>query len=150
MSRTATVVHSRRTRAANANPIPRDPPVTTATLPFMEPHLPGPSCPNASGENSLTLTFSDGYTTVVPMRRTRYPLAILFAAAFLIVSCSQKLAKQPGLTDSGLFSRGQQQLAKKKYDSAIEHFQILLERFPTSPLAPRAQIALGAARLEEK
>jgi len=97
------------------------------------------------------LTFSDGYTTVVPMRRTRSLLAILFAAAFLIVvSCSEKLAKQPGLTDSVLFSRGQQQLAKKKYDSAIEHFQILLERFPTSPLAPRAQLALADARMENK
>lgn len=84
------------------------------------------------------------------MRRTRYPLAILFAAAFLIVSCSPKLAKQPGLTDSVLFSRGQEQRAKKKYDSAIEHFQVLLERFPTSPLAPRAQLALADARMENK
>ena len=96
------------------------------------------------------MTFSDGYTTVVPMRRTRYLLAILFAAAFLIVSCSEKLAKQPELTDSVLFSRGQQQLAKKKYGSAIEHFQVLLERFPTSPLAPRAQLALADARMENK
>src|SRR3972149_7562285 len=122
MSRTATCIPSRRNRAATANPIPRDPPVTTATLPFMEPHLPDPSLSNASRGNSLTLTFSDGYTTVVPMRRTRSLLALLFAAAFLIVSCSAKLAKQPGLSDSALFSRGQQQLAQKKYGSAIEHF----------------------------
>jgi outer membrane protein assembly factor BamD len=84
------------------------------------------------------------------MRRTRSLLAILFAAAFLIVSCSEKLSKQQGLTDSALFSRGQQQLAKKKYGSAIEHFQILLERFPNSPLAPRAQLALADARMENK
>src|SRR4030066_864501 len=150
MSRTATWRPPRRNRAATANPIPRAPPVTTAPLPFMEPPLPDPSLSNASRGNSLTLTFSDGYTTVVPMRRTRSLLAILFAAAFLIVSCSEKLAKQPGITDSVLFSRGQQQLGKKKDGSAIEHFQVLLERFPTSPLAPRAQLALADARMENK
>jgi len=89
------------------------------------------------------LTFPDGYTTVVPMRRTRHLLAILMAAAFLIPSCSGKLSKQTGLTDSNLFSRGQQKLAKKSYSSAIEHFQVLLERFPTSPLAPKTQLAGG-------
>ncbi|HJX14303.1 MAG TPA: outer membrane protein assembly factor BamD, partial [Candidatus Deferrimicrobiaceae bacterium] len=95
------------------------------------------------------MTFPDGYTTVVPMRRTRHLLAILMAAAFLIIpSCSGKLFKQTGLTDSDLFSRGQQNLAKKSYSSAIEHFQILLERFPTSPLAPKSQLALADARME--
>lgn len=84
------------------------------------------------------------------MRRTLHFLAILTAAAFVFLSCSAKLANQTGLTASDLFSRGQQKLAKKKYDSAIEHFQVLLERFPTSPLAPRAQLALADAYMENK
>jgi outer membrane protein assembly factor BamD (BamD/ComL family) len=101
--------------------------------------------PPASEENSLTLTFPDGYTTVVPMRRTRYSLVLLTAAAFLVVSCSEKLAQQPGLSDTALFTRGQQYLAKEKYEKAIEHFKVLLERFPNSPLAPKAQLALADA-----
>ncbi len=82
------------------------------------------------------------------MRRTRHLLAIPMAAAFLVVSCSGKLADQKGLTDSDLFSRGQQLLSKKKYDGAIEHFQLLLERFPNSPLAPQAQLSLADAYME--
>ncbi len=84
------------------------------------------------------------------MRRTFHFFAILVAAAFLVLSCSTKLSKQTGLTDSYLYSRGQQELAKKKYSKAIEHFQVLLERFPTSPLAPRAQLALADAHMENK
>jgi outer membrane assembly lipoprotein YfiO len=79
------------------------------------------------------------------MRRTRYSLVLLTAAAFLVVSCSEKLAQQPGLSDTALFTRGQQYLAKEKYEKAIEHFKVLLERFPNSPLAPKAQLALADA-----
>ena len=84
------------------------------------------------------------------MRRMLHFLAILTAAASVLLSCSGKLANQTGLTESDLFSRGQQQFAKKRYDSAIEHFQLLLERFPTSPLAPRAQLALADAHMENE
>ena len=100
--------------------------------------------------NSLTLTFPDGYTTVIPMRRTRTFLAILLAAAFLVPSCSEKVAKQKGLTDSDLFSRGQQKMQKKRLGPAIEHFQVLLERYPNSPLAPRAQLALADAYMGKR
>jgi len=41
-------------------------------------------------------------------------------------------------------------LAKKKYDGAIEHFQVLLERFPNSPLAPQAQLSLADAYMKNK
>ncbi len=105
--------------------------------------------PPVSREHSLTLTFPDGYTTVVPMRRTRYSLVFLTAAAFLVVSCSTKLAEQPGLTDTGLFTNGQQYLAKKKYSDAAEHYKVLLEKFPNSPLAPKAQLALADAYMED-
>ena len=84
------------------------------------------------------------------MRRTLHFLVILTAAASIFLSCSEKLAKQTGLTDSDLLSRGQQRMANKRYGSAIEHFQVLLERFPTSPLAPRAQLALADAHMENK
>ncbi len=84
------------------------------------------------------------------MRRTRHSLALLLAAAFLVVSCSEKLAKQPGLTDTLLFSRGQQYLAKRKYDDAIEHYRVLLEKFPNSPLAPKAQLDLADAYMGNK
>jgi outer membrane protein assembly factor BamD len=79
------------------------------------------------------------------MRRTRNSLVFLMAAAFLVVSCSTKLAEQPGLTDTGLFTNGQQYLAKEKYDDAIEYYKVLLEKFPNSPLAPKAQLALADA-----
>ncbi len=84
------------------------------------------------------------------MRRTRNLLAILMAAAFLVTACSEKVAKQKGLTDSDLFSRAQQKMAKKRSGSAIEYYQALLERYPNSPLAPRAQLALADAHMRNK
>ncbi len=83
------------------------------------------------------------------MRRTRHSLVFLTAAAFLVVSCSTKLSEQPGLTDTGLFTNGQQYLAKKKYSDAAEHYKVLLEKFPNSPLAPKAQLALADAYMED-
>ncbi len=82
------------------------------------------------------------------MRRIRHFFAILSAAVFLLPSCSEKLSKQKGLTDADLFSRGQQKMAKKSYGGAVEPYQVLLERFPTSPLAARAQLGLADARME--
>lgn len=79
------------------------------------------------------------------MRRSRLSLALLLAVVFLVAACSTKLEKQSGLTDTTLYSRGQQYLEKKKYDDAIEHFRVLLERFPNSSLAPKAQLALADA-----
>lgn len=67
------------------------------------------------------------------------------AAVFLVAACSTKLEKQSGLTDTTLYSRGQQYLSKKKYDDAIEHFRVLMERFPNSSLAPKAQLGLADA-----
>jgi outer membrane assembly lipoprotein YfiO len=72
------------------------------------------------------------------------------AALLLILSlaaCSEKLSQKPGLTDAGLFALGQQKAEQKKYAAAAEAFQLLVERFPTSPLAPRAQFALAVNRI---
>ncbi len=77
-------------------------------------------------------------------------LAAGIALLLLLSACSEKLSKQTGLTDADLLARGQQKFALKKYGAAIEHFQLLIERFPTSPLAARAQLLLAEARMENK
>lgn len=77
-------------------------------------------------------------------------LAAGIALLLLLAACSEKLSKQTGLRDADLLARGQQHLAGKKYGPAIEHFQVLLERFPASSLAARAQLLLADARMENK
>jgi outer membrane assembly lipoprotein YfiO len=74
------------------------------------------------------------------------------AALILLFSsgCSEKLSRQTGLTDADLFARGQQQAERKKYGAAAEAFQVLIERFPSSPLAARAQFGLATNRMANK
>jgi len=85
------------------------------------------------------------------MRRTRFFLATGAALILLFSSgCSEKLSKQAGLTDADLFARGQQQAERKKYGAAAEAFQVLIERFPSSPLAARAQLGLATNRMANK
>ncbi len=85
------------------------------------------------------------------MRRMRLFLAAVAALILLFPSgCSEKLSRQTGLTDAGLFARGQQQAERKKYGAASEAFQLLLERFPISPLAARAQFGLATNRMANK
>jgi outer membrane protein assembly factor BamD len=68
----------------------------------------------------------------------------------LSTGCSEKLSRQTGLTDADLLARGQKQAEQKKYRAASEAFQVLLERFPTSPLAARAQFGLASSRMANK
>jgi outer membrane protein assembly factor BamD len=84
----------------------------------------------------------------MPLLRRR--LAAGIALLLLLCACSEKLSKQTGLTDANLLARGERNFALKKYGPAIEAFQLLLERFPTSPLAARAQLRLAEARMENK
>jgi len=85
------------------------------------------------------------------MRRTRLFLATGAALILLFSSgCSEKLSRQTGLTDAVLLARGQKQAERKKYGDASEAFQVLLERFPSSPLAPRAQFGLASSRMANK
>jgi len=85
------------------------------------------------------------------MRRTRLFLAIVAAMVFLFSSgCSEKLSRQAGLTDADLFARGQKQAERKKPGDASQTFQVLLERFPTSPLAAQAQFGLASNRMANK
>jgi outer membrane assembly lipoprotein YfiO len=85
------------------------------------------------------------------MRRTRFFLAAGAALMLLFSSgCSEKLSRQTGLTDADLFARGQQQAERKKYGAAAEAFQVLVERFPSSPLAAQAQFRLATNRMANK
>lgn len=79
------------------------------------------------------------------MRRSGLSLALLMAAVLLLAACSTNLENQKGLSDTTLYSRGQQYMAREKYGDAIEHYRVLLERFPNSSLAPKAQLGLADA-----
>ena len=86
------------------------------------------------------------------MPKARRALAPWVALLLLLLStgCSEKLSRQTGLTDADLLARGQKQAERKKYGAASEAFQVLLERFPTSPLAARAQFGLASSRMANK
>jgi outer membrane protein assembly factor BamD len=85
------------------------------------------------------------------MRRTRLFLATLAAITLLFsFGCSEKLSRQKGLTDADLLARGQKQTEQKNHMAASEAFQLLLERFPTSPLAAQAQFGLASSRMAGK
>lgn len=81
----------------------------------------------------------------------RFFLAIGAALLLLIpAGCSKKLSRQTGLTDADLLARGEKRAEQKKYGDAAEAFQALLERFPSSPLAARAQFGLASNRMANK
>ena len=84
------------------------------------------------------------------LRQRRLPAIGVLLLLFLLPACTPKLAKQTGLAAPELLARGQQNLASKKYGKAIEAFQVLLERFPNSPLASKAQLGLADARMNNK
>jgi outer membrane protein assembly factor BamD len=72
--------------------------------------------------------------------------AALGIVLILLCSCSSKVAKQKNLSDAQLLSSGLQKASVKKHRDAIEYFEALLQRFPNSPLAARAQLALAESR----
>lgn len=81
----------------------------------------------------------------------RFFLAIGAALLLLIpAGCSEKLSRQTGLTDADLLARGEKRAEQKKYKDAAEAFQTLIERFPSSPLAARAQFGLATNRMANK
>ncbi|MEW6720039.1 MAG: outer membrane protein assembly factor BamD [Thermodesulfobacteriota bacterium] len=83
--------------------------------------------------------------------RASIPRTVLLLFLFLFsAGCSEKLSRQAGLTDAGLYARGQQRADRGKHEEAAEAFQLLIERFPTSPLAPRAQFGLASSRMANK
>ena len=84
------------------------------------------------------------------MLRWRFVLVVLLAASVLLASCSEKLSRRTGLSDRDLLAGGERSLSRKKSDDAVEHFRLLLERYPTSPLAPRAQLLLADAHMRNE
>ena len=78
--------------------------------------------------------------------RPLIPVAALFLL-LLSAGCSEKLSRKTGLTDAGLYALGQQKTEKKQYGEAAEAYQMLIERFPTSPLASQAQFSLASSRM---
>ncbi len=86
------------------------------------------------------------------MLRPRHFLATWGACllAILAIACSEKLAKQTRLTDRDLYARGEQKFGAGKFGDAAEAYQVLLSRFPNSPLAPRAQLGLAESRMRNK
>jgi outer membrane protein assembly factor BamD len=85
------------------------------------------------------------------MRRTLSFLiqAVVLTGVLLVqAGCSEKITRQSKLTDAEIFARGNRLYAEKSWAPAAEHFQVLLEKYPASPIAPRAQLALADARME--
>jgi outer membrane assembly lipoprotein YfiO len=76
--------------------------------------------------------------------------AVAFCLLALFAGCSPKLSRQTGLTDAGLLSLGEKMEQQKKYSAAAEAFQLLIERYPTSPLASRAQYGIAVNRMADK
>ncbi len=84
------------------------------------------------------------------LRPRRLPVIGALLLLSVLFACTEKLAKQTGLTAPDLFARGRQKFDARKYDDAVEAFQVLLERFPNSPLAAKAQLGLADARMNNK
>lgn len=85
------------------------------------------------------------------MRRTHF-LAVLTPLLALLVfaqaGCSEKITRQTKLPDAEIFARGSRLYSQKSYRAAAEHFQVMLEKYPASPIASRAQLCLADARME--
>ncbi len=80
----------------------------------------------------------------------RAPLpALLLLFLLLPPGCSPKLSKQTGLGAAELLAIGEKKAEQKKYSDAADAFQLLIERYPTSPLASRAQFGLAQNRMAD-
>lgn len=62
--------------------------------------------------------------------------------------CSEKITRQTKLADGEILARAARLESEKSWSSAATHYQVLLEKYPASPLAPRAQLGLAEARME--
>lgn len=77
----------------------------------------------------------------------RASLPALALLLLLPAGCSPKLSKQTGLSPAELIAIGDRNAERKKYSGAAEAYQLLIERYPTSPLAARAQFGLAQNRM---
>jgi outer membrane assembly lipoprotein YfiO len=82
------------------------------------------------------------------LQALRAPVSALALCLLLLLSgCSAKLSKQTNLGAAELLAIGEKKAGEKKYSAAAEAFQLLIERYPTSPLAARAQFGLAQNRM---
>jgi outer membrane protein assembly factor BamD len=85
------------------------------------------------------------------MRRMHSFLAQALLAAALVAlaaGCAEKITRQSKLSDAEILARGNRLYSEKSWGAAADHFQVLLEKYPASPLAARAQLSLADARME--
>jgi outer membrane assembly lipoprotein YfiO len=78
------------------------------------------------------------------LKALRAPLPALVLLLLLPPSgCSPKLSRQTNLGAAELLAIGEKNAEQKNYSRAAEAYRLLIERFPTSPLAARAQFGLA-------
>src|SRR5512134_4142853 len=69
--------------------------------------------------------------------------ALVLLLLLLPSGCSSKLSRQTNLGAADLLAIGERNAEQKKYSRAAEAYRLLIERYPTSPLAARAQFELA-------
>jgi outer membrane protein assembly factor BamD len=67
----------------------------------------------------------------------------LLAGALALSGCAERITRDTKLSDRELAAAGEARLEKKAYRDASDHFRALLEKYPASPLAERAQKLLA-------
>jgi outer membrane protein assembly factor BamD len=85
-------------------------------------------------------------------RHATLVLAVVVVASVLTGACAAKSGKVPPGTnqpDKFLFERGTESLNKKKWLTAREYFQTLVETYPQSPYRADAKLAVGDCFLGE-
>jgi outer membrane protein assembly factor BamD len=89
------------------------------------------------------------------VRRVLAPATVAVLLAVLLLgpgACAKKSGKVPAGTsqpDKFLFERGTEQLQKKKWLTAREYFQTLVETYPQSPYRADAKLGVGDCYLGE-
>jgi outer membrane protein assembly factor BamD len=77
------------------------------------------------------------------LKALRVPLPALVLLLLLPAGCSSKLSRQTNLGAAELLAIGEKNAERKDYSGAAEAYRLLIERYPTSPLASRAQFGLA-------
>jgi outer membrane protein assembly factor BamD len=86
------------------------------------------------------------------VRRARPLLVLTIVTSVLAAACAAKSGKVPPGTnqpDKFLFDRGTEQLQKKKWMTARQYFQTLVETYPQSTYRADAKLAVGDCYLGE-
>jgi outer membrane protein assembly factor BamD len=90
--------------------------------------------------------------TAKPSRPRASALAVGLAAVLLLAGCAASRNKIPAGTaepDKFLFERGNESLTERKWITAREFFQTLIDTYPQSPFRADAKLGLGDCYLGE-